>query len=71
MHLHNSDVLTFLESHADNLGIMRFLEAQDKEIVKLNEELGDDYKDYLDYLARNIGDDASFTLVELKALVDM
>jgi len=69
MHLHNSDVLTFLKLHSDNQEVRTFIEAQQKEIDGLNNEFNDDYKDYLDYLERNIGDDASFTIDELRALL--
>ena len=37
---------------------------------ELNTELGTKYKDYLDYLEDNIGDDADFTMDELKALLE-
>ena len=38
-------------------------------IDRINKELGTDYRDYLSYLKDNIGDDASFTMEELKALL--
>jgi hypothetical protein len=31
--------------------------------------LGTDYKDYLDYLEVNIGDDAEFTMTQLEKLL--
>jgi len=70
MHLHNTDVLTYLKAHIDNPGVRTFIEAQQEQIDELNNEFGDDYKDYLDYLEGNIGDDASFTMDELRALLN-
>ena len=69
MHLHNSDVLTFLELHRDNPNIESFLESQKRIIASMNRKCGTDYTDYFDYLRANIGDDASFTMDELKALL--
>ena len=51
------------------VGLPLFLQEQKKEIKELNKELGDNYKDYFDYLEANVGDDASFTLDELNALL--
>ena len=69
MDLHNSDVLTFLKLHMDNPSIKVFLEKQKKIIDSMNKKCGTDYADYLDYLEENIGDDASFTMDELKTLL--
>ena len=69
MDLHNSDVLTFLKLHMDNPNIKVFLEKQKKIIDPMNKKCGTDYADYLDYLEANIGDDASFTMDELKTLL--
>jgi len=69
MHLHNSDVLVFLKLHVDNPNIASFLKSQKPEIEEMNKEPGTDYTDYLDYLEANIGDDASFTMDELMALL--
>ena len=69
MDLHNSDVLTFLKLHMDNPNIKVFLEKQKKIIDPMNKKCGTDYADYLGYLEENIGDDASFTMDELKTLL--
>ena len=69
MHLHNSDVLTFLKLHMDNPNIENFLKRQKQIIESMNKKCGTDYADYLDYLEANIGDDASFTMDELKMLL--
>ena len=69
MDLHNSDVLTFLKLHIDNPNIKVFLEKQKKIIDPMNKKCGTDYADYLGYLKENIGDDASFTMDELKTLL--
>jgi hypothetical protein len=69
MHLHNSDVLTFLKLHIDNPNIANFLKRQKQIIKAMNKKCGTNYADYLDYLEENIGDDASFTVDELKALL--
>ena len=58
MHLHNSDVLTFLKLHMDNPNIENFLKRQKQIIESMNKKCGTDYTDYLDYLEANIGDDA-------------
>ena len=68
-HIHNETVLGFLKAHRDNKNIKRFLREQQEMIDKINKELGTDYRDYLSYLEDNIGDDASFTMEELKALL--
>ena len=67
-HIHNEAVLAFLKAHQNRPGVRRFIAEQDKEVKALNCELGTRYGGYLDYLEANIGDDASFTLEELKAL---
>ena len=69
MDLHNSDVLTFLKLHMDNPNIKVFLEKQKKIIDSMNKKCGTGYADYLGYLEENIGDDASFTMDELKTLL--
>lgn len=69
MHLHNSDVLSFLQLHKSNPKIKAFMKHRQEEINQTNQELDEDYKDYFDYLERNIGDDASYTIEELKALL--
>ena len=69
MDLHNSDVLTFLKLHIDNPNIKVFLEKQKKIIDSMNKKCGTGYADYLGYLEENIGDDASFTMDELKTLL--
>jgi len=43
--------------------------ATQEMIDRINKELGTDYRDYLSYIEDNIGDDASFTMEELKALL--
>ncbi|MFC1795276.1 hypothetical protein ACFL3Q_17035 [Planctomycetota bacterium] len=68
-HIHNEDVLAFMQMHKDNQNVQRFLEKQKRAIEELNTELGTEYKGYLDYLKDNIGDDADFTMDELKALL--
>jgi len=69
MDLHNSDVLTFLKLNRDNPNIKVFLEKQKKIIDSMNKKCGTDYADYLGYLEENIGDEASFTMDELKTLL--
>ena len=68
-HIHNETVLAFLKAHEGEPGVQRFIQEQDKQVKALNRELGTRYEGYLDYLEANIGDDASFTLEELKALL--
>ena len=46
-----------------------FLKKQNQTIDVMNRESGMGYKDYLDYLEANIGDDAEFTTAEMKALL--
>ena len=70
-HIHNEAVLAFLQTHKDNLNVQRFLAKQKPATEALNRELGTQYRDYLDYLADNIGDDADFTMDELKALLSL
>jgi hypothetical protein len=69
-HIHNEAVLAFLQAHKGNPNVQRFLVKQKLGIEELNTELGTEYKDYLDYLEANIGDDADFTMDELKALLE-
>lgn len=68
-HIHNETVLAFLKEHEDNPNVKSFLRKQNRAINAMNKELGTDYKDYLDYLEANIGDDAEFTMGELEALL--
>ena len=68
-HIHNETVLNFLKAHKDNRNIMEFIKKQNSKIDMLNKALGENYIDYFDYLESNIGDDASFTIEELKALL--
>ena len=68
-HIHNETVLAFLKAHQDEPGVRRFIQEQDKQVKALNRELGTRHEGYLEYLEENIGDDASFTLEELKALL--
>jgi len=68
-HIHNEAVLAFMQAHNDNPNVQRFLAKQKLGIEELNTELGTEYKGYLDYLKNNIGDDADFTMDELKALL--
>ena len=69
MDLHNSDVLTFLKLHIDNPNIENFLKRQKQIIDSMNKKCGTGYAGYLGYLEENIGDDASFTMDELKTLL--
>ena len=69
-HIHNEAVLAFLQAYKDNANVQRFLTRQKRAIEELNTELGTEYKDYVDYLEDNIGDDADFTMDELKALLE-
>lgn len=68
-HIHNETVLEFLKEHSDNKGIKEFITGEQGSIEALNKTFGTTYKNYLDYLEDNIGDDASFTMDELKALL--
>jgi len=70
-HIHNETVLAFLQAHKANPNVQRFLAKQNKEIQAMNKSLGTDYKDYFDYIEDNIGDDADFTMDELKALLKL
>ena len=67
-HIHNEAVLAFLQVHKDNPNVQRFLAKQKLAIETLNKEIGIEYKDYFDYLEDNTGDDADYTMDELKAL---
>lgn len=68
-HIHNEVVLAFLQAHKDNPNVQRFLAKQKGAIEALNKEVGIEYKDYFDYLEDNMGDDVSWTMEELKALL--
>ena len=69
-HIHNEAVLAFMQMHKDNPNVQRLLAKQKRAIEELNKELCTKYQDYLDYLEDNIGDDADFTMDELKALLE-
>lgn len=62
-------MLTFLKAHADNPNIRKVIAEQNQINKRLNDELGEDYKDYFDYLERNSGDDANITMAQLKGLL--
>ncbi|MBN2316301.1 MAG: hypothetical protein JXM79_20400 [Sedimentisphaerales bacterium] len=68
-HIHNEAVLAFLQAHKDNPNVQRFLAKEKDAMEALNKEIGTEYKDFFDYLEDNIGDDASWTMEELKALL--
>ncbi len=68
-HIHNEAVLAFLTAHHDDPHVKQFLGKQDQQIKVMNKDLGTKFRDYLDYLEANIGDDASFTMEELKGLL--
>ena len=68
-HIHNEAVLAFLMAHQDNPNVKRFIGKQDEAVREANNELGASHGGYIDYLVANIGDDASFTMDELKALL--
>ena len=70
-HIHNETVLAFLQAHKANPNVQRFLAKQKKAVEALNKEIDTGYKDYFDYLEDNIGDDADFTMDELKALLKL
>jgi len=59
MHLHNSNILSFLNIHKDSFKVKIH-------IRKMNEQLK---QDYLQYLEENIGDDANYTNEELQELL--
>jgi hypothetical protein len=69
MHLHNSDLLTFFETHANNPNIKEIIEEQNQCIQQLNANAGKDYKDYFDFLKRKSSDDAGITMAQLKGLL--
>jgi len=68
-HIHNETVLAFLKAHSENLNIQQFLAEQKRAIQAMNRSLGTRYRDYLDYLEDNSGDDADWSIDELKALL--
>lgn len=68
-HIHNEAVLAFFKAHEDHPNVQRFLEKQKREIEAMNKSLGTDYRGYLVYLEGNIGDDADWSMEELKALL--
>ena len=69
MHLHNEAVLAFLRLHADWRGVQRFAKEQDAAIKAMNRAAGTDYEGHVDYLKRNVGDDADVTMEELARLL--
>jgi hypothetical protein len=69
-HIHNETVLAFLKAHREHPKVRRLLADEDREVAKMNRELGTDYKDYLDYLEANSGDDAAYTMEELRHLAE-
>ena len=68
-HLHNSDVLMFFRAHSDNANIKKYIEEEQGSIDEVNAEFGTGYRDFLDYLESNIGDDVCFTFDDLMALL--
>ena len=68
-HLHNAGVATFLRIHKDRPGVQSVLRKEDQAIGALDKALGTDYRNYLDYLERNPGDDADMTVADLQALL--
>ena len=68
-HIHNETVLAFLKLHREHPNIQKLLAEEDAEVAEMNEALGTGYKDFLDYLERNSGDDAACTMEKLEALV--
>ncbi len=68
-HLHNSDVLMFFRTHSNNAGVKLFVAGEQGFVDDSNEVFGTAYKDFWDYLKNNPGDDSSFTLEELRALL--
>ena len=68
-HIHNETVLAFLKEHRDSEGVRHFLRRQMKEMDALRRTVGTAYRDYLEYLEANIGDDAEFTMAELNGLL--
>ena len=68
-HIHNETVLAFLQAHKTNPNVQRFLAKKKRAMEALNREIGTTYKDYFDYLEDNIGDDADFTMDELRILL--
>jgi len=68
-HIHNETVLAFLKAHRENRSIQRFLAEQKRAIQAMNRSLGTRYRDYLEYLEDNSGDDADWSIDELKALL--
>ena len=68
-HIHNETVLAFLNMHKDKPNIRDFLKKQNRAVRLMNRESGTDYRDYLDYLKANIGDDVEFSMAELEELL--
>ncbi len=68
-HIHNEAVLAFLTTHEDNPNVKRFIRKQDEVVRAMAKDLGSEYKEYMAYLEANAGDDASFTMEDLKGLL--
>ncbi len=62
-------VLAFLKLHKEHPNVRKLLAEEDADVAELNKSLGTDYRDFLDYLERNSGDDAPCTMGNLKALL--
>jgi len=69
-HVHNEAVLVFLGAHRGHPNIRRFLQKQDDIVRAMNAKIGTKYRGYLEYLEANAGDDAPFTIEELKMLLE-
>lgn len=59
----------FFREHSGNAGVKRFVTGEQVFVDDENEVFGTAYKDFLDFLENNPGDDSSFTLAELRALL--
>lgn len=68
-HIHNEALVAFLTAHREHPNIRRFIQKQNEMVRAMDAELGTSYRGYREYLERNAGDDASFTIEELKALL--
>jgi hypothetical protein len=68
-HIHNETVLALLNVHKNRPNVRELLKKQKRPIRLMNRGSGTDYRDYLDYLEGNIGDDAEFTIAELEELL--
>lgn len=68
-HLHNKDVLDFLQKNITHPDIKGFIDYQKPFIDNVNKILKTKYKNYLEYLKDNKGDDSSFSMKYLKSLI--